>query len=65
MSYSNRASVIAVGVGNYKYMPRLSGPSKDIEKIKNLKPRLRLDIWQRTKLFEELFVSGLITFYSQ
>jgi Ni,Fe-hydrogenase maturation factor len=36
MSYSDRASVIAVGVENYRYMQNLSGPSKDLEKMKNL-----------------------------
>jgi len=36
MSYSDRASVIAVGVENYTYMSKLSGPSKDIEKIHNI-----------------------------
>jgi hypothetical protein len=36
MLYSNRASVIAVGVEKYEFMPKLSGPSKDVEKIKKL-----------------------------
>jgi hypothetical protein len=36
MSYSNRASVIAVGVEKYNYMSKLSGPSKDVGKIKKL-----------------------------
>lgn len=36
MSYTNRASVIAVGVEKYKHMPELSGSLKDVEKIKKL-----------------------------
>lgn len=28
MSYSDRVSIIAVGVGNYKHMEKLEGPPK-------------------------------------
>lgn len=36
MLYTDRVSIIAVGVGNYRYMSTLLGPPKDVEKIKKL-----------------------------
>ena len=33
---TNRVTIIAIGVGNYDYLSKLPGPSKDLEKFKKL-----------------------------